>query len=160
MCRIALEVLQSFVNRRLSRTAIPVHFAQEHCSLNGGNTKIGHNLWLQVSLQPSLGFLRAEEHGQLVPHDVNNQAYILANLIVTLVGFVRHSADGTAPGHAEFALELDVRPEEVFQVFPGCNVVANGSPAGFYCLQKSAQNLMYEKVFILEVVVKLSFSCP
>jgi len=160
MRRIALDVSQSLMNGRLSGPTIPVHFAQEHCSLNSGNAKIRHNLWLQVSLQPSLGFLGAEEHGQLVPHDVNNQAYVLADLIITLVGFVPDCPDGTASGHAEFALELDVRSEEVLQILPGGNVIANRSPAAFHCLQKSAQNLVYKEVLVFEVVVKLTFSCP
>src|SRR5215831_1468088 len=159
MRRIALDVSQSLMNGRLSGPTIPVHFAQEHCSLNRGNAKISYSLWLQVSLQPSLGFLGAEEHRQLVLHGVKNQTYVLANLIVALVGFVRDCPHGTASGHTELALELDVRPEEALQIFPGGNIIANGSAAGFYCLQKRAQNLMYQKVFVLEIVIKLTFSC-
>jgi len=73
---------QSFSDHRFNHLATPGYLAHEHRALNRGNTEASHPILIGSSGEAALRFLFDEENGELAFNDLEDEAKVLADLIV------------------------------------------------------------------------------
>jgi hypothetical protein len=107
-------VSERFPNRGLDRLHISFHLAHQHRALNSGDTEVSQPILVGVRRQPTLCLFPDEKDLQLILHDLKEMAEVLPDELVLVRHPIADSSKWTAPRHAKFLLQLDVRGEPPF----------------------------------------------
>jgi hypothetical protein len=82
--------------------------------LNSGDTEVSQPILVSVCHQSTLCLFPDEKDSQLILHDLKKMAEVLPDELVLLGYPIADSSKWTAPRHAKFLLQLDVRGEPPF----------------------------------------------
>jgi hypothetical protein len=84
----------------------------------------------------------------------------LPNELVLVRHPIADSSKWTAPRHAKFLLQLDVRGEPPFEVLPRASFIIDETGAGFHSFDVTLQHLMNQPFLTTETVIKLASQSP
>ena len=97
---------------------------------------------------------------ELSRRERRRMAEILSDELVLLSHPISNRSKWTAPRHAKLLLQLDVRGEPPFQIFPRPDLIVDGGGTGFHSLDVALQYLMDQSLLAAKVVIKLTLAGP
>src|SRR5712692_4531445 len=145
-----------FSDDRFHNLATPADLAHEHGALDCGYAKVSHAIFIGGSGQPALRFLSDEESGELVFHNLEDQAEVLAYQLIVFGHFVPDGSEGTTSRHTGALLQFDLRKQPAFQILPSGNFVLEARGAGLDGFQMGLQDFVNQAFLALEIVIELA----
>src|SRR6266852_5754419 len=108
----------------------------------------------------TFGFFFDEERSNPVSYHLKIQAEVLTDQFIVLRDFISNRPEWTAAGHLEASLQLDLGAEPRFQVLPRFDLIVKGSSAFSDRFEVVLQDLVYQALLVLEIVVELPLAGP
>jgi hypothetical protein len=157
---ITPEVRKGFPYYRFGGLGASLHLAHSHSALDRRDTEISQAILVGVCDQSSLCLFPDEKGSELIFHNLEKMAEILSNELVLLGYPIADGSKWTPPRHAKTLLQLDLRSKPAFESLPRRDVIVDRTGAGFDSLDVCLEYLMYQFVFIFEVVIELALTRP